>query len=147
VSIEFAEQEGAAFVSGNGVSKPRGILGYPTVLNDNYAWGKLGFVKTGAAADFVAAAGDRRAAGRLPDRPLLRAEGRLPQRRDLAHLRQGDGHDPQDEGRQRQLPVGAAAAKAEVPTILQKPVVTDDNMPALGANAFPSRSATSSAAT
>jgi len=50
VSIEFAEQEGEAFISGNGVNKPRGILGYDTVANSSYAWGKIGFTKTGVAA-------------------------------------------------------------------------------------------------
>lgn len=54
VSIEFAEQEGAAFISGNGVGKPRGILSYDTVANASYAWGKVGFIKTGAAAGFHA---------------------------------------------------------------------------------------------
>ncbi|MDI6838534.1 MAG: phage major capsid protein, partial [Rhizobiaceae bacterium] len=54
VSITFAEQEGAAFISGNGVMKPRGILAYDTVANASYAWGKIGFTATGAAADFAA---------------------------------------------------------------------------------------------
>jgi HK97 family phage major capsid protein len=50
VNIEFGEQEGAAFFSGDGVVKPRGFLSEPTVANASYAWGKLGFVKTGVAA-------------------------------------------------------------------------------------------------
>jgi HK97 family phage major capsid protein len=54
VSIEFSEQEGDAFINGNGVSKPRGILSYDMVANASYAWGKTGFIKTGAAADFAA---------------------------------------------------------------------------------------------
>jgi hypothetical protein len=45
VSIEFAEQEGDAFVNGNGVKKPRGFLQYPTVANASYAWGSLGYVR------------------------------------------------------------------------------------------------------
>jgi predicted phage gp36 major capsid-like protein len=36
------------------VKKPRGILSYPTVAERAYVWGKLGFVKTGAAAAFAA---------------------------------------------------------------------------------------------
>jgi len=54
VQITFAEQEGAAFVAGNGVNKPRGFLSYDTVANANYAWGKLGFIASGAASDFEA---------------------------------------------------------------------------------------------
>jgi HK97 family phage major capsid protein len=55
VSIEFAEQEGAAFASGDGVKKPRGILSYTAVANASYEWGKLGYIATGAAADFATA--------------------------------------------------------------------------------------------
>ena len=55
VSVEFAEQEGAAFASGNGVNKPRGILAYDTVANASYAWGKIGFVASGKADGFLAA--------------------------------------------------------------------------------------------
>ena len=54
VSIEFAEQEGAAFVAGDGVKRPRGILSYDAVENDNHSWGKLGYVGTGGAAGFAA---------------------------------------------------------------------------------------------
>ena len=50
VSITFAEMEGAAFVSGDGVNKPRGLLSYDTVAEASYAWGKLGFVVSGVAA-------------------------------------------------------------------------------------------------
>jgi HK97 family phage major capsid protein len=53
VSIEFAEQEGTAFITGNGVNEPRGLLSYPTLANASYAWGSLGYVATGAAADFA----------------------------------------------------------------------------------------------
>lgn len=58
VSIEFAEQEGEAFVLGDGVNKPRGFLAYDTVENDAYSWGKIGFKATGGATGFAAAAGD-----------------------------------------------------------------------------------------
>jgi HK97 family phage major capsid protein len=50
VETAFAEQEGAAFVSGDGVSKPKGFLASETVANNAWAWGKLGFVGTGGAA-------------------------------------------------------------------------------------------------
>lgn len=54
VAIEFAEQEGAAFINGDGNKKPRGLLSYDTVQNDDYKWGKLGFVASGDAAGFAA---------------------------------------------------------------------------------------------
>ncbi|MEL6298934.1 MAG: phage major capsid protein [Pseudomonadota bacterium] len=54
VRAAFAEQEGAAFVSGDGVNKPRGFLDYPTVDNGSWAWGNIGTVTSGAAGDFAA---------------------------------------------------------------------------------------------
>ena len=52
VNTEFAEQEGKAFVSGDGVAKPRGILGYPAVADASHTWGKIGYVATGSTGDF-----------------------------------------------------------------------------------------------
>jgi len=48
----FAAQEGTAFVSGNGTNKPKGFLAYTTIDNDDWEWGKLGYVPTGAAGAF-----------------------------------------------------------------------------------------------
>jgi len=50
VSITFAEMEGAAFISGDGVNKPRGLLSYTTVADASWAWGKLGYVVSGVAS-------------------------------------------------------------------------------------------------
>ena len=50
ISIAFAETEGAAFVTGDGVNKPRGLLSYDTIANASYAWGKLGYAVSGVAA-------------------------------------------------------------------------------------------------
>jgi len=49
VGIEFTEQEGDAFISGNGVEKPKGIAAYSMVANANYAWGKVGYIAGGHA--------------------------------------------------------------------------------------------------
>ena len=54
VDIVFAEQEGAAFVAGDGVSRPKGFLAYPAVADDAWSWGNLGYVATGAAGAFNA---------------------------------------------------------------------------------------------
>ncbi|WP_320202871.1 phage major capsid protein [Agrobacterium rosae] len=53
VDIAFAEQEGAAFISGDGVNKPKGLLAYDTVANSAWEWGKIGYVATGAAGAFA----------------------------------------------------------------------------------------------
>lgn len=50
VSITFAELEGPAFVNGDGVNKPRGVLSYNKVPDANYAWGKIGYVVSGVAS-------------------------------------------------------------------------------------------------
>jgi HK97 family phage major capsid protein len=132
VNVTFAEQEGAAFVSGDGVSKPRGLLSYDTVANSSYAWGKLGFTVTGGAAGFAAAdPGDA-----LIDLYYALKQGYragaswLMSDAVMASVRKmKDG-----QGNYLWAPPTAAG---EVATILSKPVYTDDNMPSLGANALP----------
>ena len=47
----FARAEAAAFVSGDGVDKPRGFLSRPAVDNDVWSWGNLGYVPTGVDGD------------------------------------------------------------------------------------------------
>ena len=48
-SLDFNEQEGDAFIRGNGVEKPKGIAAYTMVANASYAWGKVGYVVSGHA--------------------------------------------------------------------------------------------------
>lgn len=55
VETAFAEQEGAAFVTGDGVGKPRGFLDYDTADEAAWTWDRLGFVASGAAGAFAAA--------------------------------------------------------------------------------------------
>lgn len=55
VETVFAEQEGAAFVNGDGVNKPRGFLNYPQVANATWSWGNVGVINTGVAGAFAAA--------------------------------------------------------------------------------------------
>ena len=54
VQAAFAEQEGAAFVSGDGSNKPKGFLAYATVAEASWSWGNLGYVATGVDGDFPA---------------------------------------------------------------------------------------------
>jgi HK97 family phage major capsid protein len=51
--MAFAEQEGTAFISGDGSNKPKGILAYTTVANASWAWGSVGYVASGAAGAFA----------------------------------------------------------------------------------------------
>jgi HK97 family phage major capsid protein len=54
VEQAFAEQEGTAFVSGDGSNKPKGFLNYTTIANASWEWGKIGYLATGAAGDWPA---------------------------------------------------------------------------------------------
>ena len=55
VRIAFAQQEGTAFVSGDGINKPKGFLSYAKVANDSWSWGNLGYIATGVDGGFAAA--------------------------------------------------------------------------------------------
>lgn len=49
---EFAEGESIAFIGGNGVNKPKGILGYTFVADASWAWNSVGYLATGADGAF-----------------------------------------------------------------------------------------------
>lgn len=52
---DFSVAEGIGFISGNGVMKPLGILGYGSaayVDDTTWAWGKMGWMKTGVSGGF-----------------------------------------------------------------------------------------------
>jgi len=54
VEQTFAEQEGTAFITGDGANKPKGFLSYATVANASWSWGKLGHILTGVDGGFPA---------------------------------------------------------------------------------------------
>jgi HK97 family phage major capsid protein len=56
VQTVFAEQEGAAFVSGNGTSAPKGFLTETKLADASWSWGALGYIATGTDAAFPATA-------------------------------------------------------------------------------------------
>lgn len=49
VDIVFAEQEGDAFIRGDGINKPKGFLSYAAVADSAWTWGNLGYIAIGAA--------------------------------------------------------------------------------------------------
>jgi len=55
IAADFARAEGVAFVTGTGVSQPRGFLTYPVAATADAGrpWGTLQFVASGAAGAFV----------------------------------------------------------------------------------------------
>jgi len=54
VEDAFAAQETTAFVTGDGVNKPKGFLAYDMVADVSHAWGGIGYVASGAAGAFSA---------------------------------------------------------------------------------------------
>ena len=52
IATRFIRAESAAFVNGDGVDKPKGFLLPAKVANASWTWGSLGYVTSGAAADF-----------------------------------------------------------------------------------------------
>ncbi|MDP3650897.1 MAG: phage major capsid protein [Rhodoferax sp.] len=136
IGIEFAEMEGADFIAGDGVNGPRGFQSYTMIANANYAWGKVGFTVSGAAADFATT---------NPSDKLIDLQHSLKRQyrgnaawamndATLAAIRKfkdGQGNYLWGMTAPSNLMSGA------VGTLLGHPVVTDDFMPDLGANTFP----------
>ncbi len=59
IADKFAQSEAGAFVDGDGIDKPRGFLDHGKVDNEVWAWGSLGYVPTGEAGAFpIVAPGD-----------------------------------------------------------------------------------------
>ncbi len=55
VSSKFSRLESAAFIKGNGVMKPKGVLAYPTVADDTFTFGSLQQnISTGTGVTFTA---------------------------------------------------------------------------------------------
>jgi HK97 family phage major capsid protein len=55
IADKFASAEASAFINGDGVDKPTGILNHTQVDNDSWSWGSLGYVATGTDGGFDAA--------------------------------------------------------------------------------------------
>jgi HK97 family phage major capsid protein len=52
IADKFAASEASAFINGDGVDKPTGILAHAQVDNDSWEWGSLGYVSTGTDGGF-----------------------------------------------------------------------------------------------
>jgi HK97 family phage major capsid protein len=54
IATRFIRAESAAFINGDGIDKPKGILLPAKVANASWTWGSIGYVPSGAASDFPA---------------------------------------------------------------------------------------------
>jgi HK97 family phage major capsid protein len=129
VAIEFAEEEGAAFIEGDGVSEPKGLESYDTVANASYAWGKIGYIASGAASAFTNA--DKLFDLQHALKPIYRnGASFLMNDATLLHIRKfKDG-----EGNYLWRP---GLLEGAPDTLLGKPVEIDDNVADIGAGAYP----------
>lgn len=131
IQIAFAQQEGSAFVLGDGDAKPRGFLDYDTVANASWAWDKIGYVATGETGGFD------------PDNPsdnlidliyALKAEYRanahwVMNRATQAAIRKikdADGNYIWQPGERADL----------APTLMNYPIAESEDMPDIGENSF-----------
>jgi HK97 family phage major capsid protein len=130
--IGFGEGEGVAFINGNGIKKPRGILSYDMVANANYVWGKVGYLASGAAGAFAASNPSDKIIDLLHSlratyrngATLLMADTTLAE---VRKIKDGSGNfylfNPDPTGKFTGFVLGA-------------PVEIDDNMPVLAANSL-----------
>jgi HK97 family phage major capsid protein len=131
-SIAFAELAGSEFAVGTGVGSARGIAAYDTVANANYAWGKIGFISSGASGDF--------AASNPADKVIDLQHALKAQYRPGAAWVTGDS----TLAKIRQMKDGTGAFYLWQPDplsgfggrLLGNPVEIDDNMPTMAANSF-----------
>lgn len=129
VSIEFTEQEGDAFINGNGVEKPRGFQNYTKIANASYSWGNIGFTVSGHATlindpDAVVDLHHSLKSIYRNGASYLMADLTFAA---IRKLKDGNGAYIWRPG----LELGAPS------TLLGKPVEIDDNMPAIGAGLYP----------
>ncbi len=54
VETVFAEQETDAFLNGDGITRPKGILSYTKVAQGSWSWGNTGYIASGVAGGFAA---------------------------------------------------------------------------------------------
>lgn len=130
VRIAFAEQEGTAFVSGDGTNKPKGFLAYDTVANASWAWGQIGFVVSGAAGAFPASnPGDKILDLVYAAKAPYRANGTFMMSRAtvsaVRKLKDGQGNYLWQP----------ASAPGEWPSLLGYPVAESEDMPDIAADA------------
>lgn len=129
VSIEFNEEEGAAFVTGDGVAKPHGIAGYTMVANSSYEFGKVGYTAGGHATLLNNA--DKLLALQHSLKPAYRNGATFLMNDSTCEkvrtLKDGDGNYLWRPGLMENTP----------DMLLGKPIAYDDNVADIGAGAYP----------
>lgn len=130
--IGFGEAEAVAFVSGDGIKKPRGFLTYPVVANGSYEWAKVGYIASGGAGAFASSNPGDNIIDLLHSLKAAYRNGGVLLMNDTTlatarKIKDGSGDfylfNPDATGKFAGLILGA-------------PVEIDDNMPAIAANSY-----------
>jgi HK97 family phage major capsid protein len=122
--------EGAAFITGNGVGKPKGIID-PALMVANASWeyGKTGYIAGGHASLLNNA--DKLKTLKHAVKPIYRRNGvwlmNDTTQEVISKFKNGNGDYIWKEGLTEDAP----------DTLLGRPVEIDDNMPDIGADAYP----------
>lgn len=134
---KFGRTEGRAFISGNGVGRPRGLLTYDTSTAKDAAraWGTIQYIPTGKAAAFADASATVSPADalfdvvyslRAPYRPGARWLMNLATAGIVRKLKDSEGRF-----------IWADAREGQPATLCGFPVELDEEMPDVEADAFP----------
>ncbi|MCB1474083.1 MAG: phage major capsid protein, partial [Rhodobiaceae bacterium] len=132
VETAFAEQEGTAFVTGDGNKKPTGFLDYTQVAEASWSWGNVGYLATGVDGDFAATD----PADKLVDlvfalKAGYRGNAHFVMNRktqgEIRKIKDADGNYLWQPGHQAGVP----------PTLMGFPVAEAEDMPDIGSAATP----------
>jgi HK97 family phage major capsid protein len=131
VRLAFAEQEGTAFVAGDGTNKPKGFLAYTKVDNASWTWGDIGFVKTGQDGAFPDTdPGDKLIDLMYAVKSGYRANAHFVMNRAtqsvIRKLKDGDGTYLWQP----------AATPGEAPVLMGFPVAESEDMPDIGSDTY-----------
>ena len=144
IADKFTRLENTAFVTGDGVKRPRGFLAYTTeaTADATRAWGRLEHVVTGDAVGFAAsnpsdvffdlqaALKDEYLAPVDPADPFSGAVWMMNRRTKSVVRKFKDGQN-------NYLWAAGNIAAGQPETLMGYPIVTGDDLPDLGANALP----------
>jgi HK97 family phage major capsid protein len=127
IGERFGLDEATAFISGNGVSRPRGILGYTPADDASFAWGNPGYIASGTSGA-VTSDGLVNTLYALKERYAASSSWLMRRATEGAVRVLKDG-----QGQYMWVP-GLAAGKPN--TLLGQPVYQASDMEAIGASAY-----------
>ena len=136
VSQTFADYEGVAFYSGDGVNKPRGISSYTMIADASYAWGKIGYQVSGVAAALNDST--HNGADAVTDLVYSIKQGYRNNARFLMNRKTQAAVRKFKTLGTEQLPLWEPSLQVGQPaTLMGYPITDDDNVEDIGANKYP----------